>query len=266
VPFVPAHITFHVYRDGEGLRLISLGMAKFGLPDVVVEQVPQTLSDDMGRLANGVAQLLAEGLGLAAGGTLEVDLSKLKDGKLKGQLEARIQKGAQRKVKLQALEAHRDQGDPDNPLLELGFPGTGALHARQVAALDAVFGRRPDGITPVAPGDPELEAVARKARARLEELRARVDRGMQPPEQLLLKAGFRTDDGSQEFMWFEVTSWEAGKWRGTLANEPHDVSSLRLGSPVAVPAAEVVDYVYMSPMGVREGGESSLILMRRQGM
>jgi uncharacterized protein YegJ (DUF2314 family) len=67
-------------------------------------------------------------------------------------------------------------------------------------------------------------------------------------------------------MWFEITSWEAGKWRGTLANEPHDVSGLRLGSPVAVPAAEVVDYVYTGPTGVREGGESSLILMRRQGM
>jgi uncharacterized protein YegJ (DUF2314 family) len=67
-------------------------------------------------------------------------------------------------------------------------------------------------------------------------------------------------------MWFEVTSREAGKWRGTLGNEPENVSRLRLGSPVAVPEAEVVDYLYVSPGGVREGGESSLILMRRQGM
>ena len=169
-------------------------------------------------------------------------------------------------MKLQALEARRDGGDPDNPLLELGFPGEGALHARQVAALDALFGKQPDGITRVAPEDAELEAVARKARARLEELRPRVDAGSRPPEQLLLKAGFRTDRGSLEFMWLEVSSWEAGKWRGTLANEPDDVSSLRMGSPVAVPADEVVDYLYMSPSGAREGGESSLILMRRQGM
>ncbi|HYH96330.1 DUF2314 domain-containing protein [Hyalangium sp.] len=264
-PFVPAHIVMHVYREGETLRLVSLGMAKLGLPDLVVEQVPQSLSNEVGRLVNSVAQLLAEGLVLGADGTLDVDLSKLKDGKLRGQLEARIQKGAPRRVKLQALEARRDQGDPDNPLLELGFPGTGELQARQVAALDALFGRAPDPITPVAPGDPELEAVAVKARARLVELRARVDRGLRPPEQLLLKAGFRTDDGNTEFMWFEVTSWEAGKWRGALANEPQDVSQLRLGSTVSVPEPEVVDYVYMSPGGVREGGESSLILMRRQG-
>jgi hypothetical protein len=162
VPFVPAHITFHMYRDGEALRLISLGMAKFGLPDVVVEQVPQALSDEAGLLANAVAQLLAEGLGLAADGTLDVDLSKLKDGKLRGQLEARIQKGAQKRFKLQALEARRDQGDPDNALLELGFPGNGALHMRQVAALDALFGKKPDAPLVGAPkDDPELAEVTR---------------------------------------------------------------------------------------------------------
>jgi uncharacterized protein YegJ (DUF2314 family) len=265
VPFVPAHIVLHVYRDGEALRLISLGMAKLGLPDLVAEQVPQSLSEEMGRLINTVAQLLAEGLVLSADGTLDVDLAKLKDARLKEQLESRLQKGALRRVKLQALEAQRDRGDPENPLLELGFPGSGDLHARHVAALDALFGKRPDNVTPVAPGDPELEAVARKARARLAELRPRVERGMHPPEQLLLKAGFRTDDGNLEFMWFEVTSWQAGSWHGTLANEPKDVSRLRLGSPVSVSEPEVVDYLYENPTGGREGGESSRILMRRQG-
>ncbi len=265
VPFVPAHIVLHVYPDGESLRVISLGMAKFGLPDLVVEKVPQSLSQEFGRLVNSVAQLLAEGLALSADGTLDVDLSKLKDVRLKADLEPRFQKGAPRRVKLQALEARRDQGDPDNPLLELGFPGSGDLHARHVAALDALFGKRPDNITPVASGDPELEEVARKARTRLTELRPRVERGLRPPEELLLKAGFRTDSGNLEYMWFEVTSWQAGSWRGTLANEPEDVSRLRMGSPVSVTEAEVVDYVYMSPAGVREGGESSRILMRRQG-
>jgi uncharacterized protein YegJ (DUF2314 family) len=265
VPFVPAHIVLHVYREGEALRLISLGMAKFGLPDLVVEKVPQSMSEEMGRLVNSVAQLLAEGMVLSTDGTMDVDLAKLKDARLKEQLESRTQKGALRRAKLQALEAQRDQGDPDNPLMELGFPGSGDLHARYVAALDALFGKRPDNITPVAPGDPELEAVARKARARLAELRPRVEQGMHPPEKLLLKAGFRTDNDNLEFMWFEVTSWQAGSWRGTLANEPDNVSRLRMGSPVSVSEPEVVDYLYLSPAGVREGGESSRILMRRQG-
>ncbi|WP_224250193.1 DUF2314 domain-containing protein [Hyalangium gracile] len=266
VPFLPAHITFHVYRrSGEDLRVVSLGMAKLGLPDLVVEQVSPSLSQDMGRLANVVAQLLAEGLALSADGTLEVDLAKLKDARLRGQLESRVQKGALRRVKLRALAGRREQGDPDNPLLELDFPGKGDVHARHVAALDALFGQQPDDVVHVAPGDPELEAVTRKALARLVELRPRVEKGLRPPEQLLLKAGFRTDRGGTEFMWLEVTGWEAGKWRGTLANEPESVSSLRVGSRVQVAESEVVDYLYVGPRGEREGGESSLILMRRQG-
>ncbi|WP_224367225.1 DUF2314 domain-containing protein [Hyalangium versicolor] len=267
VPFVPAHVTFHVYRagDGDALRMISLGMGKLGLPDLVVEQVPQSLTQDMGRFANLVAQLLAEGLSPSADGTLEVDLAKLKDARLQKQLEARVQKGAARRVKLRALAGQRDGGDPDNVLMELGFPGSGDVHVRHVAALDAVFGPQADGIVPVAPGDPELEAVARKARARLIDLRARAERGLRPPEELVLKAGFRTDDGGTEFMWLEVTGWAAGKWRGTLANEPDNVSRLRVGSPVEMPEAEVVDYLYVSPEGKQEGGESSRILMRRGG-
>ena len=139
------------------------------------------------------------------------------------------------------------------------------MGARHVAALDALFGQQPDGVVHVAPGDPELEAVAKKARARLIELRPRAEKGLRPPEQLLLKAGFRTDQGGTEFMWLEVTSWESGKWRGTLANEPDAVSSLRAGSRVEVPEAEVVDYLYVTPQGTEEGGESSRILMRREG-
>jgi uncharacterized protein YegJ (DUF2314 family) len=265
VPSVPAQITLHVYREGEALRVISLGMAKLGLPDLVMEQVPHSLSEDMARLVNGVAQLMGEGLVPSSEGVLEVDLAKVKDTQLKGKLEARTEKGAKRKAQLRALVARRDQGDPDNALLELAFPGNGPLEARRTAVLDALFGQRKDPVTAVASGDPELEAVARKARARLVELRPRVVKGMQFPEQLLVKAGFRTDKGGQEFMWLEVTSWEKGRWRGSLANEPQSVSRLRLGSSVDVAEAEVEDYLYMSPTGAREGGESSQILMRREG-
>ncbi|MBN1208998.1 MAG: DUF2314 domain-containing protein [Myxococcaceae bacterium] len=263
VPPVNAHITLHVYQDGSALRVISLGMAKLGLPDVVVEQVPASMDDGMGRLVNGVAQLLAEGLVPAADGTLEVDLAKVKDARLKRQLQPR--EGARGRVKLRALEGQRDQGDPENVLLELSFPGTGALEERQRAALDTLLGKPVDEVTSAPPEDPELEAVARKARARLAVLKPRVAKGLQYPERLLLKASFRTDGGNLEYMWLEVTSVDKnGRWHGRLANEPNDVSRLRLGSPVDVADSEVSDYLYESPEGSREGGESSQILLRRQ--
>jgi uncharacterized protein YegJ (DUF2314 family) len=265
VPSVPSQITLHIYREDEGLRVISLGMAKLGLPDLVMEQVPSSLSDDMAWVVNGVAQLMGEGLMPSAEGVLEVDFAKVKDAKVKSQLEARTEKGAKRKTQLRALVAQRDEGDPDNALLELGFPGSGPLEARRTAVLDALFGPQRDPVTSVEAGDPELEAVARKARARLEQLKPRVVKGMQFPEQLLVKAGFRTDSGGMEFMWLEVTSWEKGRWRGTLANEPQSVKALRRGASVDVAETEVDDYLYVSPTGAREGGDSAQILMRRQG-
>ena len=263
-PSLPAHITMHVYGEGESLRVITLGMAKLGLPDLVVEQVPRSMSNEMGTLVNGVAQLLAEGLELPEDGTLNVDLTRVKDAKVKRRLEGMMGEGARRKMKLRAIEARRDRGDPENHLLEIAFPGSGTAHARQLAALDTLFGKRPDPITPVEPGDPELAEVARKARLRLNELKPRIEKGLRPPEELLVKAGFRTDDGSSEHMWFEVTGWEKDKLRGTLANEPHDVSGLRLGSTVSVPLQDVDDFLYKGPDGATEGGESSRILMRRQ--
>ena len=265
-PNVPSHVTFHVYGEDDGVRFVSLGMVKLGLPDLVVEDVPRSMTVPMGTVLNGVAQLLAEGLGVPADGTLTVDLSRVKDARMRKQLEGKSTPGAVRKLKLRALEARRESGDPDNALLEVSFPGEGSTQARQLAALDTLLGKRADSLTPVPPGDPELAAVARKARARLLELRPKLEKGVAPPEALVIKAGFPTDTGSSEHMWFTFTAWEKDRLRGTLANEPFGVSKLRLGSSVSVALDDVDDYRYTRADGTEEGGESSRILERRQGV
>jgi uncharacterized protein YegJ (DUF2314 family) len=264
VPSLPSHITMHVYADGGAQRMITLGMVKLGLPDVVVEGVSGSMTTDMGKLVNAVAQLLTEGLEPAASGELTVDLTRVKDARVQRMVTADDPKTAKRNAKLWALDGRRDRGDPENYLLEVGFPGNGPTHARQVAALDTLFGKKPDSIVSAPPADPELEAVAKKARARLSELRSRLTKGIHPPEVLLVKAGFRTDDKNLEYMWMEVSSWDQDRMRGTLANEPFNVSRLRRGSPVDVAETEVQDYLYVGPDGKREGGESSTILMRRE--
>jgi len=264
VPSLPSHITMHVYADGGAQRMITLGMVKLGLPDVVVEGIPGSMTSEMGKLVNAVAQLLTEGLEPAKTGELTVDVTRVKDVRVQRMVTPDDPKTARRTTKLWALEGRRDQGDPENYLLEVGFPGSGPTHTRQVAALDALFGKKPDSIVAAPPKDPELEAVARKARARLNELRPRIAKGLHPPEALLVKAGFRTDDKNTEYMWMEVITWEKDRLKGTLANEPFNVSHLRRGSPVDVAETEVQDYLYMGPDGKREGGESSTILMRRE--
>jgi uncharacterized protein YegJ (DUF2314 family) len=264
VPSLPSHITMHVYAHRGAQRMVTLGMVKLGLPDVVVEGIPGSTTNEMGKLVNAVAQLLTEGLEPAKSGELTVDVRRVKDVRVQRMVTPDDPKTAKRTTKLWALEGRRDSGDPENYLLEVGFPGSGPTHTRQVAALDALFGKKPDSIVAAPPKDPELEAVAKKARARLNELRPRIAKGLHPPEALLVKAGFRTDDKNTEYMWMEVVAWEKDRLKGTLANEPFNVSHLRRGSPVDVAESEVQDYLYMGPDGRREGGESSTILMRRE--
>lgn len=263
-PSVPAHVTMHVYGEGDTVRFITLGMVKFGLPDLVVEGVPRSMTMPMGTVINGVAQLLVEGQPLTGKDYLEVDLTKVKDARTRRQIDGKSTPKARHRWAFLTLEGRHDRGDPENPLLELSFPGPGSLHERQLAALDALLGKRPDALTPVPPGDPELAEVARKARARLEELRPRLEKGVGPPESLVVKAGFHTDDDNTEHMWFDVSSLSKNQLHGTLANEPVGVKSLRLGSSVTVPLSDVDDYRYTHADGTEEGGESSRILERRQ--
>ena len=264
-PSMPAHVTMHVYGDGETVRFVTLGMVKLGLPDLVVETVPRSMTMPMGTVINGIAQLLVEGEQIGPENFVDVDFSRLKDARTRRQIDGKSAPKAFHRWKMIALEARRDRGDPDNPLLELAFPGSGSLHERQLAALDGLLGKRPDALTPVPPNDPELAEVARKARARLQELRPRLAKGMGPPESLVVKAGFRTDDNNTEHMWFDVSSIDTkDKLHGTLANEPFGVKSLRLGSSVTVPLSDVDDYRYTHADGTQEGGESSRILEQRQ--
>ena len=265
VPRVVPHITVHVYGEGENMRLISLGMVKLGLPDLVVEEVPRTLVDDMGLLVNAVAQLLAEGATPDPKGALEVKLASVKDSRMQKELQANTQPGASRKATLRAVVARRQAGDPENPLLELSFPGKGTPHALQLAALDSLFGKKPDNVTGVQKDDPELAAVARKARTRLSELRPLVQKGLRPPQKLLIKAPFPTDDGNIEHMWLEVTTFTKDQLRGTLANEPQNIKDLRIGAKVETSLPQVSDYLYTHPNGSVEGGESNRILLRRLG-
>jgi hypothetical protein len=54
------HIVIHSYQDEEFIRAVLLGMAKFGLPDLVVENSARSQGRNVGHLINLTAQVLAE--------------------------------------------------------------------------------------------------------------------------------------------------------------------------------------------------------------
>ena len=61
-PNIADHTTMHAYNKGQFARAITLGMAKFGLPDIVIDDFAWSLNRNMGHLINLFAQALAEGV------------------------------------------------------------------------------------------------------------------------------------------------------------------------------------------------------------
>jgi uncharacterized protein YegJ (DUF2314 family) len=63
-----------------------------------------------------------------------------------------------------------------------------------------------------------------------------------------------THAGNTEFIWITVTSLEGDRIYGTLGNDPGNLGSLKLGSKVSVPVADLNDWCYMDPQGKLAGG------------
>ena len=57
VPDISKHTTIHAYNTGEYVRAITLGMAKFGLPDIVIDNFSWSLNRNMGHVVNLFGQV-----------------------------------------------------------------------------------------------------------------------------------------------------------------------------------------------------------------
>jgi uncharacterized protein YegJ (DUF2314 family) len=257
VPIVTHHMRIDMYRDGELLRLVTLGMGKMGLPDVVVNQVSSHDADSMGTLMNLLCQVMAERPTLDHAGAIDLAFDSIKSPAARANV--RFDEKAQRHVHLNLATGEREQGDADNALMEIVFPGPpDGLQERQNAALASMFGAH-DALTRVK-HDPALLAASARARARLMALKPVWSK--QPPEleRLMVKGPFSTPSGGNEWMWVEVTSWEGTTIHGLLQNDPYEAEGLRAGSRVAVDESSVFDYILQKTDGGVEGNETAKLL------
>jgi uncharacterized protein YegJ (DUF2314 family) len=269
VPDVRRHITIHYYATGDGRhRAITLGMGKFGLPDLVVQDAPKEQGGPIGVLIDATAQALLEGASLAAGGELALDFTAIHHaGARKAYLDL-TKADAKRRGKVVLAPADSEEGDPDNRIVELRFPGYPGNEdpERQSAALESFFGApAADHVVGAAAGDPELAAVTRRVQAKLPSLATAFRNGLPRGESLSVKAPFATDDGSVEWMWVGVAEFTRDTVRGNLESTPESVKSLHDGSRVEVKQKDIADYVWFKADGSRkEGGESADILEARE--
>jgi uncharacterized protein YegJ (DUF2314 family) len=263
-PDVADHITIHAYRNDEYVRAITLGMTKFGLPDVVVEDVSWSLNRNMGHVMNMFCQTMAEGTVLRLERHVDLDVEAIKNAQVrKFHLDSLLENAS--KVALLTLDnGTRDEGDPDNRLIQLKFdryPGPD-VHAQQQHLIASLFGGE-DSIVP-ATHDERLLAASRKAKAEIPKLKVAFEAGLTPGEFIQVKAPFKTSNGGQEWMWVEITTWRDGRIKGLLKNDPFDIAGLHAGQIVEVNEADIFDYIRVYPDGTQVGNETGKILEEQQ--
>ncbi|MBX3626467.1 MAG: DUF2314 domain-containing protein [Rhizobacter sp.] len=265
IPDAALQTVIHAYKGDQQVRAITLGMVKFGLPDVVIDDFSWSNNRPMGNLVNALVQALVEGATLTSPGQYELDLRKLRHAPVREALLPSLKSNANAVARLTLRNGKPESGDPDNRLLEVKFdryPGPDH-YARQDALLSALFGSE-DGVTRVKHNE-ELLAASAAAKKHLPALREAFRKGLQPGEYILLKLPFATPAGSNEWMWVEVLSWDGDTIRALLKNEPVDVPTLHAGQEVKVSQSKVFDYLRRYPDGRDEGNETGRILQRMQG-
>jgi uncharacterized protein YegJ (DUF2314 family) len=255
-PDVRAHITIHAYQDEEYVRAITLGMNKFGLPDLVVDGFAWSLSRPLGNTINLVAQSLIEGA-LPRIGDYDLDASKVKHAGARQTYEQSLLEGATPVAKLRLVDTAREDGDPDNRLIEIRFDRYEgrSVHEQQQKFVSSFFGSV-DTVAYIKHND-AVRAASERARKQLPALRKAFNAGLEPGERILLKAPFERTDGGTEWMWVEVSSWNGTRIRGLLNNEPEEIPDLHAGATVDVAEGDVFDYLRYRADGTTEGNETA---------
>src|SRR5581483_3896415 len=264
VPDISTQTMIQSYRKGESNRAITRGMAKAGLPDVIVRDFPETYGNSVGGLINLFCQSMAEGARFDNPGTFKLDLRAIQNTKVRDSRMASLKSNATALACLSLKPGVPEEGNPDNRLVELTpdkYPGPDTP-AKQQQMLGSFYGWE-DSIIPVE-DDEESLAASRKAREKLPELRQAFSKGLQPGELIQVQAPFATPDGDSEGMWVEVTSWKGNKIKGLLQNAPFNVPTLHPGQMVEVREEDVYDYLHKYPDNHTEGNTTSEILSRKQ--
>ena len=256
--------------DDRGLAwFTTVGMPQFGLPNLEVREVPPNVSERLGSLIRGVAQILVESV-----------------------LAMVERRGPSRvmeigpEIRITRADTARARGTPGkgNPgkggLVRLEYTGVGRQHLEPFIELraPAAFQCSPgawlnqilDAIEPEPETilrregtgtDLELEVAHRKALSELMIVKARFQRGLPVGSKLQIKHGFISEAGI-EYMWVAVTTWKGSRIQGNLVGRPSFCPDLRSGDPVEIAEVEVYDWLIRHENGVREGAYTDQVLER----
>lgn len=254
------NISMHQYQDDDYLRTVTLGMSKFGLPDIVVQQTTRHHAESIGSIVNIICQTLIENPELSINGSLPLDMNSLKDSYFKRTQKDGLISDAKGRGVVFLEHAETDLGDADNALWAVSFKDYSKdnIFEKQSAFLADFFGSSDSVINTTH--DEALLKASEEAKKKLPAIQKYFNQEFGLNEVLYVKAPFVTDDGGNEWMWVEVVSWEGDTIKGILQNDPYYIADLKSGMEVTVYQGDLFDYILYRADGSTEGNETGRII------
>jgi hypothetical protein len=253
-----------------GLWFTTKGLRRFGLLELQAQEVPTQFIRAWGAIMTGAARRL---LRIWTESLAEQDLPAF----VQLPIETMVT-GHDIAVAYGNPEKHDSGGsaglrldldpatDPDaDSFLTLlppaGEPAPPAVYFAQICT--RLFGTGQAEIHYARPSDAMVRAVE-TARSSLAAARARFLADDLPPGvQLVVKYGLTSDEG-QEFVWAGVTSWSSpARIVGASTSDAASDPTVRVGTPVVIETADVVDWALLDGRGVIEGGWTQAVLDER---
>lgn len=254
------HITIHLYSKNDYCRAITLGMLKFGLPDICIENLSCYSNQSVASLINLTAQTLLEKKTIDKEGKLSLDIDLLTNQELKFDLLNTLQENAERKAEINIIEGIWEEGDPQNKIIEIRFPKKNP-QIEQDELIAKVFGSK-DEATYLSHDD-EILAASQRAKEKIPELYDMFEKVLPLGTHLLIKFPFENLSGEREWMWVEVVKWNGKTVKGLLQNDPQIVKTLKSGQEVTKNIDDMFDYILYFPDGTQEGNETGEIISRQ---
>lgn len=247
------HVAFVVTAHGDLRRGRTTGMARWALPEIVVQGFSAGNEAPLHNLVMLTAQAMRESPRIERAGRFLVDARALRDQSLVAHFS--FSEGAGKSVELTVVEAPGRQ-------IELRFAGGAGARVAMNVALQRMFGRL-DAPSATFEADAEFEKAVEASRARLLAERERIRAAMADGAALAIVGQF-VEGEDMELLWIDVHAWDGATLKGTLDNDPDFIRGLRRGSDVEIPQDEVIDWKLTRPDGTQEGRTVMDLLEARQ--
>jgi len=246
--------TVHVEDQGR-LKIIVHGMLHFGLPALVVDNVPRGLGNSCERGLMGVAQivgrtaLLLKARSEQPSSTLEFPI----DATVSEQ-DVQVAYGFAADGAARSIDVRLELEPDGNPAFIKVLPPRHRANdfVGWINEFASAFASPLPSTASHLYHDEAMEEAHGRAVAELPYARQRFLSGEITPGMTLVKYAFRVNEHQSEYMWLAVREW--GKMiTGELINQPVQRADLKMGQIVTIDSADVYDWVVAGPGGP-EGG------------